>query len=105
MALCLLLALPLTPAQAQGEDMIRRGAEMFLRGLMTELEPALKDMRDLAEKMGPGLQDYARRVAPVMRDLMEQVGDLSAYELPEVLPNGDILIRRKPVAKPDEIEL
>jgi hypothetical protein len=34
-------------------------------------------------------------MGPALRDLMDQVGDLSAYHAPEVLPNGDIIIRRK----------
>jgi hypothetical protein len=39
----------------------------------------------------------------VLRALGAAVGAIPQYEAPEVLPNGDIIIRRKPPAvKPDE---
>lgn len=53
-----------------GGDLIDRGAQMLLQGLIDQMTPAL-------------------------RDLGRQLGDLSDYRLPEVLPNGDIIIRRK----------
>lgn len=84
--------LALTPAHAdtgtgtdsdvnEGIDLLEKGARMFLRGLRDEMEPAL---RELAENM-----------EPAMRKLLEIVDDFDAYHLPEVLPNGDIIIRRK----------
>jgi hypothetical protein len=89
-ALTLSCLLAFAPAQAQeqdeggmqeGLDLLDRGARMFLRGLMDEMEPAL---RELAEGMEPAL-----------RRLLEIVDDFDAYHLPERLPNGDIIIRRK----------
>ena len=97
LAAALLLALP-AAAQDAGEDPpqgeIERGLRLFMDGLRDELEPGLR-----------GLGDMARDAAPVLRDLQERlagvVDDLDAYEAPEVLPNGDILIRRKaPLAPP-----
>jgi hypothetical protein len=38
-----------------------------------------------------------------MRDIMDEVKDWSVYEAPEMLPNGDIIIRRKPDAPPPEV--
>lgn len=35
------------------------------------------------------------RVDPLMEDLTEMMGDLSGWHAPEVLENGDILIRRR----------
>ncbi len=68
----------------EGLSLIDRGARMLLRGLMEELEPAL-------------------------RDLGSTIDDLSAYHAPEVLPNGDIIIRRKvPLTPPpseDEVDI
>lgn len=69
------------PDMEQGFSLLDRGAELLLRGLMAEVEPRL---RDLAEKVGPGLQE-----------LQGLIGDLDAYHAPEILPNGDIIIRRK----------
>jgi hypothetical protein len=34
-------------------------------------------------------------LAPRMRELITLLGDMQNYQAPEVLPNGDILIRRK----------
>lgn len=61
----------------EGFDLLQEGTRLMLRGLMEELEPALRDMRD-------------------------RIGDLSAYHPPEILPNGDIIIRRKVPLEPDE---
>lgn len=54
----------------EGMDLMSEGMELLLRGLMGEMEPA-------------------------MRELREAIDDLNAYHPPEVLPNGDIIIRRK----------
>lgn len=69
--------------------LMQRGAEMFLRGLMNEMGPSLREM-ELA------LKD----VQPEIRKLLALVDDLRNYQAPERLPNGDILIRRKPDAPP-----
>ena len=60
----------------EGMDLLSQGTQLLLQGLMGEIEPAFRDL-GLALK------------------------DLSLYHPPEVLPNGDIIIRRK---TPDEIE-
>lgn len=80
----------------EGMDLLGEGMRLFFRGLGDELEPAL---RDLAQTMEPAL-----------KKLMEIVDDFGSYDLPERLPNGDIIIRRKPDAPPvpspgDEIEI
>ncbi|MGP3699336.1 AAA+ family ATPase [Rhodobacter sp. NSM] len=97
-ALCLLAA----PVQAQeapapdtdgdveeGFSLLNEGAKLLFRGLMDEMEPA---MRDMGEAMG--------ELQPALKDLLAKVDDLSNYEMPERLPNGDILIRRKADAPP-----
>lgn len=78
------------------EDFERDMAPM-LRELQREAEPRLRDLeRDLA----PLLEGLGRRVDPFLRDLADLMGDLSGWEAPEVLPNGDILIRRRPGPPP-----
>lgn len=96
-----------TPAFAQddtdsGLSLLERGAQMLMEGLMREMEPALEDLQDLAEEFGPSLQEFASEMGPALRDLLDQVEDWSVYAPPEVLDNGDIIIRRKPV---DELEM
>ncbi|MEL7115272.1 MAG: hypothetical protein AAGP08_06700 [Pseudomonadota bacterium] len=94
----LLAASPLSAKDSEmreGLDLLSEGTQLLLRGLMTEIEPALRDLED------------------VLGELDGFIGDLGAYHAPEVLPNGDILIRRKdpkPTAPPPsgrgpEIEL
>lgn len=115
----LLLALPIAlmplalPAQDapppdsemdQGMSLLQQGAELFLRGLMTEVQPQMQDMQkgldDLGAKMGSAL-DQAQ---PWISALSSMVGDFGYYDPPERLPNGDIIIRRKSDAPPVQLE-
>jgi hypothetical protein len=73
---------------------------MFMRGIMDEMEPALNELESLTEEMKPAMRDFVQNMGPALRDLMTEVEDWSVYEPPEILPNGDILIRRKPEAEP-----
>ena len=68
-----LAALPAHAQEAEGDeglDLMGEALRLFMRGLLEEMEPALEDMGTLLE-------------------------NLDAYHPPEVLPNGDIIIRRK----------
>ena len=51
--------------------------------------------------MEPALRDFAREMGPALADILGKIEDLSAYHPPEMLPNGDIIIRKK---TPDETE-
>lgn len=82
--IALILSLLAAPVWAdsheeQGRDLMGEALKLFMRGLMAEMEPAMEGMEGLLE-------------------------DLSAYHPPEILPNGDIIIRRRtPVDRgPDE---
>lgn len=84
--------------------LMEEGAKLFFRGLMDEMEPALRELEGLAQDLEPALRSFADEMGPALRDLMEQVDDWSAFEPPVVLPNGDILLRRKPdPAAPDAL--
>ncbi|MFL4471996.1 hypothetical protein ACERZ8_19720 [Tateyamaria armeniaca] len=90
-----------TPAMAQdGEQdswsLMERGAQMLMEGLMREMEPALEDLQGMAEEFGPSLRDFTAQMGPALRGLLDEVEDWSVYEPPEMLDNGDIIIRRKP---------
>ena len=84
----------------EGTSMMEEGAKLFFRGLMGEMEPALRELEGLAEDMEPAIRSFAREMGPALRDLMDRVEDWSAYEPPVVLPNGDILLKRKQDAPP-----
>ncbi len=87
------ICLPLTAAQAQqapntdvdeGLSLLEQGAQMLLRGMMSEMEPALDDMAKALEE-----------AKPMLDDLLALMGEVQNYHAPEMLPNGDIIIRRK----------
>lgn len=61
---------PTGEGMSDGMALMQEGAQLLLRGLMGEL-------------------------APLMQDLQGMIDDMALYHAPEVLPNGDILIRRR----------
>lgn len=73
LALALGLSLALTPS-AQAQSAEDQGMEMFTR--------------------------FLRLVLPDHADMFKNLGAPDDYEMPEVMPNGDIIIRRKPAALP-----
>lgn len=77
---------------------MERGAQLFFEGLMQEMSPALDELAELFAEAGPALEAFVKEMGPKLRDVLEEVEDWSVYEAPEVLPNGDIIIRRKPEA-------
>ena len=79
------VASPSFAEEDQGRDLMAEALRLFMRGLLEEMEPAVDGLEGLLD-------------------------DLSAYHAPEVLPNGDIIIRRKRPLEPEigeegEVEL
>ncbi|MGJ8594507.1 hypothetical protein [Sulfitobacter sp.] len=91
----LMLSSPLM-AQEEGPSLMERGAQLFFEGLMQEMAPAMDEMAKLMEQAGPALQEFVTEMGPKLLTMLEEVEDWSLYEAPEVQPNGDIIIRRKP---------
>jgi hypothetical protein len=76
-------AMPDNPELSEGAELLNRGIQLLLEGLANEIEP-------MAEEWSEG-----------WADLVEKFGDMQVYHPPEVLPNGDIIIRRRiPLAPP-----
>jgi hypothetical protein len=46
------------------------------------------------------LGDVTAQLGPQIQSVLDLMGDVRFYEMPERLPNGDILIRRKADAPP-----
>lgn len=102
--IALILTLTATPLWAQdpapapeveeGFSLMEEGAKLLLKGLMAEMEPALDEMGKALSEMEPALKE----LQPRMLELLALVDDLTNYQAPERLENGDILIRRKPDA-------
>lgn len=81
----------------RGFSLLEEGAKIILRSMIDEVEPALKDLQ--AE-----LGDAWAEMGPVLRDLARMIGQIDDYHPPEMLPNGDIILRRKvPLAPEDEL--
>jgi hypothetical protein len=76
--------LPEPEEESRGADLIEEGAKLLLRGLMEEMDPAL-------DEMGKALSE----MEPAIRDLMALIDDIRHYHAPEIMPNGDIIIRKK----------
>lgn len=97
------LALCVSPAAAQddgtdiddGVNLMEEGAKLLLRGLMTEMEPAIADLRDLADEMEPAMRDMMAEMGPALADMINKIDDFRNYDAPEILPNGDIIMRRR----------
>jgi hypothetical protein len=82
LALVLVFALPAAAQEPEGDveeglDLFSEGTRLLLRGLMDEVGPALRELR-------------------------ETLGGIDDYHAPEVLPNGDIIIRRRTPLVPEE---
>lgn len=95
LALCLLvspaLAEEVKPVpDAEGFSLMEEGAKLVLRGLMTEMEPALDEMGKALSEMEPALKE----LGPKFQQLIAMIDDFKNYDAPEMLPNGDIIIRR-----------
>ncbi|MCH2164826.1 MAG: hypothetical protein MK098_09270 [Marinovum sp.] len=94
----LTLGVMATSVAAQDEDglsLMERGIRDFFSGLMEEVDPALEDIQDLLSEIEPSLRSFSDEMGPALRGLMDDIQDWSVYHPPEVLPNGDIILRKK----------
>ena len=98
----LILALTLSPLPAlaqetpapeaeEGPSLMERGLALFFEGFQQELEPALEGMGEALTELQPALDS-----------MMGLIDDMTNYSMPEMLENGDIIMRRKPEAPPVE---
>lgn len=90
-----------TETPSEGLSLMEEGAKLFLKGLQSQMEPALEGLEGLAGKVGPALGAFLKEMGPALADIAGKVEDWSVYEAPEMLPNGDIVIRRKPEQTPE----
>lgn len=71
--------------------------------LLVALPAQAQEADSLTDRMGRLFSDLMAEVDPWMADLLDKLGDLTGWHAPEVLPNGDILIRRRaPEDQPSE---
>ncbi|MEM1273559.1 MAG: AAA+ family ATPase [Pseudomonadota bacterium] len=89
-----------TPALSdEGETPFRDGLDLFGEGAQIILEGLREEMDPLLDEMQPFLEE---EMLPFLRSLGDMIDDITVYEMPERLPNGDIIIRRSPDAPPWE---
>lgn len=91
-----LLAVPVQAEEDGGLSLMERGAQLFLEGVLKEMAPAIEEFEGLADQMAPAFKMFADEMGPKLAEILDQVEDWTAYQAPEMLPNGDIIIRRKP---------
>ena len=90
LCLCLALGSPVSADGPEGtrdteqQDGIFGLLDRLLRGFMDDVDPHMRQMERSLEMAEPEL----RRLLGQLRDMVE-------YDPPEILPNGDILIRRR----------
>lgn len=53
-----------------------------------------EDMEELSEATRRAIEEFSGLIAPMLNSMGALLQDLPRYEAPEVLPNGDIIIRR-----------
>lgn len=94
LALSVPLALPLS-ALAQAPQETPPPSSKMQDGLRQFLEGLSDGVGELTDRTGPALENFLRQMGPAFEDILGEIKDFSKYEAPQVLPNGDILIRRK----------
>ena len=87
-------------SQDSGTTLMERGARLFLEGILREVEPAMKDLKGLGDSLQPAMRDFVLEMGPALGELIEKIEDFSSYHPPVMLPNGDIIMRKK---KPKEM--
>lgn len=92
--MCCVFAAPVQAEEDRGLSLMERGAELFMEGMRREMAPALEQL----DKLGPALRGFVEEMGPAFAEVLGEIQDWSVYEPPEVLENGDIIIRRKPPA-------
>ncbi|MCY1127356.1 hypothetical protein OU426_10875 [Frigidibacter sp. RF13] len=85
---------PADPSAEEGMSLIDEGIKIILRALLDDVQPKMEELQK-------GLDEALAEMGPALKDLLLKIDDFRNYHPPEVLPNGDIIIRRK---TPAEIE-
>ncbi len=89
----------------EGRSLMEEGALLFFKGLQNEMAPALEGLQSFMEEAGPSIQAFVVEMGPKLGEVFSQVKDWSQYHAPEMLPNGDIIMRKKtPQESEPEVE-
>ena len=95
MPLAFAAALVASPLAAQdGESLLDQGANMILRGLIEEVAPPLQELAGISAEVLPTFQLLAQEMGPAFVEVLGRIDSITNYEPPDLLPNGDIILRR-----------
>ncbi|EYD78289.1 hypothetical protein Rumeso_00118 [Rubellimicrobium mesophilum DSM 19309] len=83
-----------------GNDLLREGANLFLRGLLEDVQPPLQELAGITVQHLAALQAFLDEMGPAFAEVVGQIDSVTYYEPPEILPNGDIVFRRRADAPP-----
>ena len=64
------------------------------------MAPTLEGLQGIWDEIGPGVQAFLAEMGPRLGEVFSKVEDWSQYHAPQMLPNGDIILRRK---SPDDV--
>ena len=78
----------------EGSNAIEEGAQLFLRGLLEEVQPPLQELAGIGATHLLTLQALVDEMGPAFAEVFEQIDSISYYQPPTILPNGDIIFRR-----------
>ena len=95
LAVSVLCSAPVAQAEEAGRGLMQRGLELFLEGLQDEIGPTLDELEGLGESLGPAMRGFLEEMGPAMAGIFAEVSDWTLYHPPEILPNGDIILRRR----------
>lgn len=79
----------------EGFSLMEEGAKLLFRGLMSEVEPRIDELSGLVSELEPALEMLATEMGPALLEVIQSLDSVRYYDAPEILPNGDIIIRRK----------
>ncbi|MEM9726487.1 MAG: hypothetical protein AAF909_13645 [Pseudomonadota bacterium] len=95
----LILSMSLSAAPVLAEPQAEAEAETG-----TPLDRKFFEEQLLDEDMRAAIEELVAAFGPVFNQFSRFIEDIPQYETPEILPNGDILIRRKKKVE-DEIDI
>ena len=73
---CLVFPAAAQEAENEPPSLMERGVQMFLEGLLQEMEPALDDLQGLADEMEPAFREFSEKMGPMMTDLFGKMTDI-----------------------------